>query len=98
MIVIVWEYQVRPGSERAFEALHGPDGAWAGLFRGQPTYLGTELLRDGSMPRYLTIDRWASQADYDDFLQSVRPRYAQIDALGDALTVSERLVGRYETP
>lgn len=98
MFVIIWEYEVHPGSERAFEALYGHDGAWVGLFRAQAGYLGTELLRDESMHHYLTVDRWTSNVDYDDFLAATQSPYAQIDALGDALTVAERRIGRYETP
>ncbi|MFD0739187.1 antibiotic biosynthesis monooxygenase [Lysobacter koreensis] len=98
MFVTVWEYEVRPGSERAFEGLQGADGAWVELFRAHAGYLGSEVLRDESTRRYLTIDRWASAADYDRFLEAGQVRYAQIDSLGDALTVTERRLGRFETP
>lgn len=98
MFVILWEYEVHPGSERAFETLYGHDGAWVGLFRAHAGYLDTELLRDDSARRYLTIDRWVSKADYDGFLDASQSQYAQIDALGDALTLTERRIGRYETP
>jgi len=100
MNIVVWEYEVRAGAEAAFEALYGADGAWVALFRTRPGYIGTELLRDAlaaEPPRYLTIDRWRSAADYDAFLASDRARYAEIDAQGDALTASERRVGRYES-
>ncbi|MBC7989653.1 MAG: antibiotic biosynthesis monooxygenase [Luteimonas sp.] len=102
MNIVAWEYEVRAGAEAAFEALYGADGAWVALFRTHPGYIGTELLRDAlevaaGRHRYLTIDRWRSAADYDAFLASDRTRYAEIDARGDALTASERRVGRYET-
>ncbi len=102
MNIMVWEYEVRAGAEAAFEALYGADGAWVALFRTHAGYIGTELLRDAlevaaGGRRYLTIDRWRSAADYDAFLASDRARYAEIDAQGDALTASERRVGRYET-
>lgn len=98
MFVIIWQYEVRPSSERAFEALYGHDGDWVRLFRAQAGYIGTELLRDEAMRRYLTIDRWSSKADYDGFLEAAQSQYAQIDALGDALTLTEHRIGRYETP
>jgi heme-degrading monooxygenase HmoA len=98
MFVTVWEYEVQPGQEAAFEALYGQDGAWVALFREQPGYLGTELLRGERLGHYLTLDRWRSAGDYTDFQRAQQPRYAQIDALGDALTSSERHVGSYLAP
>lgn len=98
MFVVIWEYEVRPGAEAAFETLYGGDGAWVGLFRDHAGYVDTQLLR-GEQPRhYLTIDRWASAAAYDGFLDAAQARYAQVNALGDTLTRAERRLGRYETP
>ncbi|MBU8976853.1 antibiotic biosynthesis monooxygenase family protein [Lysobacter sp. FW306-1B-D06B] len=93
MHVIVWEYEVRPGSEAAFEAMYGADGDWVALFRTFPGYLGTELLRgDG---RYLTLDRWRSEQDYTAFRAHLPSRYAELDARGDALTLTERPLGTF---
>lgn len=95
MHVVIWEYETRPGSESAFEQLYGPAGAWVELFREHRGYLGTELLRDERPQRYVTVDRWESEVDYAAFLADAASRYAGIDALGDALTAEERLIGRY---
>lgn len=95
MFAVIWEYTIRPGSAKAFEDLYGPNGEWVALFGQYPGYLGTELLRDEQSDRYLTIDRWQDQAAYDAFLAAAEPRYAQIDALGDGLTLDERRIGRY---
>jgi heme-degrading monooxygenase HmoA len=97
MFVVIWEYEVRPGSEPAFEALYGNDGAWVALFRQSPAFIGTELLRDEQTGWYVTIDRWTSAADYAAFLDANAVHYAQIDAQGGALTVAERRLGRYAT-
>lgn len=99
MFVVIWQYDVRPGREAEFAALYGDGGAWAALFREHDGHLGTQLLRDeDAAERFLTIDRWTSQAAYERFLTSAQPRYAQIDALGDALTLAERCIGRYASP
>ncbi len=93
MFVVVWEYEVRPGTEAEFEAMYGADGPWAALFRGFPGYLRTELLRgDG---RYLTLDRWLRAQDYTEFRANLPPRYTELDALGDALTLHERPLGQF---
>ena len=97
MFVVIWEYEVRPGSEPAFEALYGNDGAWLALFRQAPAFIGTELLRDEQTGWYLTIDRWRSAADYAAFLDAHAVQYSQVDAQGDALTIAERRLGRYAT-
>jgi heme-degrading monooxygenase HmoA len=98
MFVVIWEYAVRPGSESAFEALYGPQGAWIALFREYSGYLDTELLRSQEAGAYLTIDRWSSEAHYDAFQRAAAPRYAEIDALGDTLTLDECRIGRYTVP
>lgn len=98
MFAVVWEYAVHSGREGEFAALYGGEGAWVALFREYAGYVGTELLHDTTQPRrFITIDRWISPAAYHGFLASAKPRYADIDALGDALTVHERCVGRFET-
>jgi heme-degrading monooxygenase HmoA len=98
MFVVIWEYQAHAGREGEFAALYGGEGAWVALFRGYAGYVGTELLHDATQPqRFVTIDRWTSQSAYDAFLATAKPAYADIDALGDALTVHERCVGRFET-
>lgn len=98
MFVVIWQYEVDAGCEPAFEALYGESGAWVALFREHAGYLGTELLREAGSARYLTIDRWSSESDYDAFVDAAKSRYAAIDAQGDALTLDERLIGRYRLP
>jgi len=95
MLVIIREYEVQPGMQAAFERLHGAEGAWAALFREHAGYVGTELLRGDRTGVYLSIDRWQSEAQYDAFLAGAREQYERIDALGDALTLDERRIGRY---
>lgn len=98
MFVVIWEYEARDGSEAAFEALYGAAGAWVKLFGEHAGYLDTQLLL-GEQPRhYLTIDRWDSAQAYAAFLDVAKEGYAQVDRLGDALTRSERCIGRYRTP
>lgn len=97
MFAVIWEYEVREGCEAAFEALYGGDGDWVALFREYDGYIGTELLRDADQPRrFVTIDRWSSADAYTAFVTATKPRYAQIDARGDALTLIERSLGRFQ--
>ena len=94
MYVVIWEYQVRPGEAARFESLYGPQGEWVALFRAWPGYLATELLR-GDDGRYVTTDRWESREAYERFQQQAASEYARIDAIGDAVTLSERRVGAF---
>jgi heme-degrading monooxygenase HmoA len=95
MYVVIWEYETHRGSEHAFEQLYGAAGAWVELFREYNGYMSTELLRDERPQRYVTVDRWESEADYVAFLADAASRYAELDATGDALTAEERRIGRY---
>ncbi len=51
MLVVLWQYEVRPAAEAEFEVLYGPDGAWVGLFGEHAGYIDTQLLR-GEQPRH----------------------------------------------
>lgn len=48
MYVIIWAFQTGPTRRRKFEALYGPKGQLAKLFRQSADYLGTEFRRDHS--------------------------------------------------
>jgi quinol monooxygenase YgiN len=97
MFVILWEFEVKPGSKKRFESVYGPGGAWAKLFARDAAYQGTHLFRDTKRPRvYLTSDTWASRAAYEEFRLKHRAEYAALDAECEALTSSERRLGYFE--
>jgi hypothetical protein len=50
MFVILWEFEVKPGSEERFEKAYGPNGQWVRLFQGDPHFRGTQLRRDPTRP------------------------------------------------
>jgi len=96
MIHAIWEFRVAPEHVAEYERAYGPDGAWAQLFRGSPAYHGTELLRDKDDPlRYVTIDKWQDLAPYKA-MREVQ-EYKSLDIACEKLTVSERLIGLFET-
>jgi heme-degrading monooxygenase HmoA len=98
MFIVIWEFEIKNNSQASFERVNGPNGEWAKLFKRGEGYLGTELVRDLANPqRYLTIDRWVSQADYDAFRQKWRNEYEAMDQRGEALTASETKIGSFET-
>lgn len=98
MYVIIWEFHVKRGQERAFEQVYGADGAWAQLFRQGDGYLSTELLRDTrDAQRYLTLDRWHSPEAYERFRAHQRTAYAALDEHCASLTEHETLLGTFFT-
>jgi len=97
MFLVLWEYEVKSGSEKKFEDLYGPAGDWAGLFRTDSHYRETRLLCDPfRLNVYLTLDLWTSRDSYEKFMASHKAEYQAIDALGESLTAKERRVGAYE--
>ena len=95
MIAFIWRYEVREEHRAAFEQAYGPTGAWAALFARGEGFRGTELLRaeDGS---YLTLDIWASRADFEAFLREHLADYEALDRGTEAWTECEHRMGEYE--
>ena len=91
--VILWEFRVKPGCEAAFEAAYGSEGDWARLFRRDPAFRGTELLRVATARGYLTIDRWASRAAFESFQKRHRKEYEALDRMLAKLTERETPLG-----
>ena len=98
MVVIIWEYRVKPERVPEFEAIYGEHGVWAELFQKGGSYLGTELLRSPNDPHhYMTIDRWRSDADYELFLSTWKKEYRNLDTQSEDLTAQEISLGKWET-
>ncbi|MGB2677402.1 MAG: antibiotic biosynthesis monooxygenase [Candidatus Acidiferrum sp.] len=96
MFVILWEFEVKPGSEPAFERVYGPQGDWVRLFRSDPQFRMTRLLQDSSRPRiYCTMDFWDSEVAYENFKNIHRAAYQALDQATEGLTLSERHLGSF---
>ena len=99
MHVTIWEFRVKRGREAEFERAYGPTGEWARFFERAEGYLGTELLRDAkNRQRYVTIDRWISQATYEAFRRRWAGEYDAIDERCEALTEYEAPLGSLAPP
>lgn len=97
LFFVVWEFQVKPEHLAEFERHYAPDGSWAKLFREDPAYKETILLRDPKVSgRYLTTDVWQSENSYQAFQERSRERYRELDAAFAAYTIDEKLVGHFE--
>ena len=88
---IRFAYEVAPESRAEFEAVYGPDGDWAELFRTDPDYVETTLERAGE-GAYVVTDRWRSRASYERFLAGNAARYRELSRANERLYVSERLL------
>ncbi len=97
MFIAIWEFRVGLEERSKFEEVYGPEGRWARFFRFGSGFLGTRLLRDAEEPsRYLTVDMWTSQPDYDEFLKQREAEYKQIDRECEGLTETESKIGWFE--
>ena len=90
MIAIMWQFEVKAGKEKEFEALYGAHGDWTTLNRPTRSYLGTSFLRDQARPsRYMVIEYWSEMLVYEqhrayrsDMIESIEQRRAElIDAV-----------------
>jgi len=91
LFVTLWQFEVKPGSEELFERVYGSEGDWVQLFRRDPSYRGTRLLREVARERvYVTIDEWESRERYDQFRKKCAAAYAEMDRKCEGLTESEK--------
>lgn len=94
--VIVWEFQVKPGQEENFENIYGEDGSWSELFRNSTNYQGTKLIKDiGQAARYVTLDHWTSEFDFERFRKENKDAYEKIDKSCESMTDTETLIGKF---
>ena len=97
MFFVVWEFHVKPEYVGEFERHYSGNGTWAQLFREDPAFKETILLRDPKTSgRYLTTDIWRDETSYQAFLDRSRERYRELDAAFAAFTEKEALIGRFE--
>ena len=86
MFARVWEYEVPADQVDSFIAAYGPTGAWARLFARGDGFARTELYRStGSPTRFITVDRWRSQAAWQEFIDRWGLAYADLDAAMEPL-------------
>jgi len=96
MFVILWEYEVKSGSEEVFEKVYGPKGDWARLFQTDSHYRETRLLRDVSRPHwYFTLDCWDAENNLTRFKAVHSAAYAELDRTTEGLTFSERCLASF---
>lgn len=97
MFVVIWEFHVKPEHRAEFERHYAGNGSWAKLFRTDPAYKETQLLRDPRAPgRYVTIDMWNDEAAYHGFKEREQRRYRELDSAFEAFTEHETLIGSFE--
>ena len=96
--VVLWRFRVRPEHAGRFERAYGPMGDWVKLFSKCKGFLGSELVREASVPGvYVTIDRWRAASDYDTMLRENVGTYTRLDEECAALTLTEEKLGAFET-
>jgi quinol monooxygenase YgiN len=79
MIAVMWQFDVKRGREKEFEALYGVDGDWTALNRQTRSYLGSSFLRDQNQPaRYLLVEYWSEMLVYEQHRAS---RHATVEAI-----------------
>lgn len=97
MFLALWEFDVKPGCDQRFESVYGPRGQWVQLFRRDPAYQRTLLLRDTIRDHtYLTCDFWECRKTYAAFRQNNLEAYLALDKSCEGLTLAERKIGEFE--
>jgi quinol monooxygenase YgiN len=97
MYCYVWSFLVRPEHVKEFEAAYGPYGDWARLFRHDPQYVRTDLLRDRENPaRFLTVDFWSSREACSSFRERFSGQFEALDKSFERFTAEEVHLGDFD--
>lgn len=97
MVQFMWEFVARADKVKEFEMHYSGSGPWSELFRRNPGYQSTQLLRDAeNARRYLTIDRWDSVASYRAMRERFAREHEKLDRACEEFTESERRIGVFE--
>ena len=96
--VRIWKFCPQQDRALEFERAYGANGRWAELFGKASGYHGTSLLRPIEPGGWwLTIDRWASAADFEAFSRDWSEQYRALDAELEGVAGDEEFVGAFET-
>lgn len=91
-----WEFMVSASADSEFRRHYGPTGSWAVLFRKDPMYIETLLLKDSAVSgRYITVDRWRSASAYRSFRERYSQEYDALDRDCQKLTLREAELGAF---
>ena len=95
--VRVWKFRPADGREEEFARAYAGDGVWPRLFGKAAGFRGTSLLRPaGAGGWWLSLDRWASEADFHAFQRDFGDEYRALDAELQGIAGEEELVGTFE--
>lgn len=94
MYLILWRYVVEGDRDMEFRDSYGPGGEWSRLFAESPAFRGVELVALETPGHYITIDRWSSKDEFDEFMVHKLRDYERLDRVHEAITISEELLGK----
>lgn len=96
MIAVVWQFDVKRGREKDFEALYGADGEWTALNRQTRSYLGSSFLRDQNRSlRFLLIEYWSEMLVYEQHRSSRLDAIETLERRGAELVDAMEPLGIY---
>jgi hypothetical protein len=70
MIAVMWQFDIKSGSEAAFEQFCGAGGDWTNANRHSRSFLGSSFLRGATDPqtrtsRYMVVEYWSEMVIHE---------------------------------
>ena len=95
--VRVWKFRPPEGDEGAFARAYAGDGVWTRLFGQAAGFVGTSLSRPAEPGGWwLTMDRWATEADFQAFQRDFGDEYRALDRELEGVAGDEQFIGTFE--
>ena len=97
-------FYIKAESERKFELLNGPSGAWSKFFTRSSDFCGTNYLKslesvlkdEEQARRYLTMDRWRSKEGFDSYVAEHQDRFDELSGMNEELALAKNHFGFFE--
>jgi hypothetical protein len=98
MIAIMWQFDIKAGSEAEFEQFCGAGGEWTAANRHSRSFLGSSFLRGATSPetrtsRYMVVEYWSEMVVTEQHKTFHGDEIARLGARRDELAASFEPVG-----
>jgi quinol monooxygenase YgiN len=94
VVAVVWQFEILPDQDEAFERFYGADGEWTAVSRRSRSFLGSSFLKDLARPeRYILVEYWSEMLVYERHLSDFDADVKQLEQQREQFVVRMEALG-----